>query len=163
MRMFELTIAFRYLIPRKKSLSTALVSLLSVIVISLVVWLVLVFLSVTTGIERNWLQKLTSLHAPLRLTPTEYYYHSYFYQTDVVSSASDYTLKTIGEKAESERSDPYSDSADIELPRNWPSPERHQDGRLRDPVKETFALLNNLKINLTDKFTFISPAVDHNG
>ena len=106
MRMFELTIAFRYLIPRKKSLSTALVSLLSVIVISLVVWLVLVFLSITTGIERNWLQKLTSLHAPLRLTPTDYYYNSYYYHADGVSAASDYTLKTIGEKADAPQSDP---------------------------------------------------------
>ena len=148
--MFELTIAFRYLIPRKKSLSTALVSLLSVVVISLVVWLVLVFLSVTTGIERNWLQKLTSLHAPLRLTPTEYYYNSYYYQADVLSSASDYSLKTIGEKAASLRSDPYSDSLDAELPRNWPSPERHRDGQLRDPVKETLSLLNELKLDYQD-------------
>ena len=61
---------------------------MSVLVISLVVWLVLVFLSVTAGIERNWLQKLTALHAPIRLSPTEEYYGSYFYQIDAVSAAS---------------------------------------------------------------------------
>jgi len=150
MGIFELTIAFRYLVPRKKSLSTALVSLLSVVVISLVVWLVLVFLSVTAGIEKNWLQKLTALHAPLRLTPTEYYYNSYYYRADAVSATSDYSLKTIGEKAESRHSDPYSAESDAEIPMNWPSPERHSDGRLRDPVKETFALLKDLNVDYQD-------------
>ena len=148
--MFELTIAFRYLIPRKKSLSTALVSLLSVVVISLVVWLVLVFLSVTTGIERNWLQKLTSLYAPLRLTPTERYYSSYYYQVDSIASASGYTAKTIGEKAEAPISDPYSDQSDAQPPVYWNSPDRLSDGRLRDPVKETFAILNTLNLPYQD-------------
>ena len=148
--MFELTVAFRYLIPRKKALSTALVSFLSVTVISLVVWLVLVFLSVTTGIERNWLQKLTSLHAPVRLTPTEHYYSSYYYQADSLSASSGYSLKTIGEKAEVAISDPYSDQTDAQIPVFWPSPERLADGRLRDPVKETFSLLNELNIPYQD-------------
>ncbi|MBF8263267.1 MAG: hypothetical protein HW387_932 [Parachlamydiales bacterium] len=148
--MFELTLAFRYLIPQKKSLSTALISLLSVVVISLVVWLVLVFLSVTSGIERNWMEKLTSLHAPLRLTPTEQYYNSYYYQADALSAASSYTLKTIGEKANAIASDPYSENTDAEVPHYWPSPDRHPDGRLRDLVKETFDLLGNLKIPYQD-------------
>jgi lipoprotein-releasing system permease protein len=150
MGMFELTVALRYLIPKKKSLSTALISLLSVFVISLVVWLVLVFLSVTTGIERNWLQKLTSLHAPLRLTPTEHYYSSYFYQSDSLSAASGYTLKTIGEKAEAAASDPYSDHMDAQIPLYWPSPDRHSDGTIRDLVKETIALLNDLHLSYQD-------------
>jgi lipoprotein-releasing system permease protein len=148
--MFELTVALRYLIPRKKSLSTAIVSLLSVVVISLVVWLVLVFLSVTRGIERNWLQKLTSLHAPVRISPTERYYSSYYYQADSLSAASGYTLKTIGEKAEAAISDPYSDQTDAQAPMYWPSPERHSDGRLRDPVKETVALLNDMRATYQD-------------
>ncbi|HAB98569.1 MAG TPA: hypothetical protein DCE71_01950 [Parachlamydiales bacterium] len=69
--MFEWQIALKYLIPKRKSLSTALISMMSVFVISLVVWLVLVFLSVTKGIEQNWLNKLTSLYAPLRISPTD--------------------------------------------------------------------------------------------
>src|SRR5271163_1035545 len=96
--MFELSVALKYLIPRRKQLSVSLIALLSVAVISLVVWLVLVFLSVTEGIERNWLQKLTTLNAPLRITPTHHYFTSYYYQIDGVSSHSQYALKTIAEK-----------------------------------------------------------------
>ena len=61
---------------------------MSVFVISLVVWLVLVFLSITSGIEKNWLSKLTSLHAPIRISPTEEYYQSYYYNIDSISSKS---------------------------------------------------------------------------
>ena len=147
--MFELFIALRYLIPRRRSLSTSLVFLLSVGVISLVVWLVLVFLSVTNGIERNWLQKLTALHAPLRLTPTERYYNSYYYQIDSLSAASNYTLKTIGEKAVTVNSDPYVAETDAELPFHS-SPERTKDGRVRDPVKELYAILTELNLPFQD-------------
>lgn len=136
--MFELSIALKYLIPKKKSLSTALISLMSVGVISLVVWLVLVFLSVTTGIEKTWLNKLTSLHAPIRISPTPQYYSSYYYKIDGISLASNYTLKTIGEKAESEISDPYSADTDTEIPHYWPKKNSH------DPVKEAFAALNQI-------------------
>ena len=90
--MFEFSVALKYLIPRKKQLSVSLIALLSVLVISLVVWLVLVFLSVTEGIERGWLQKLTTLNAPLRITPTQRYYSSYYYQIDSVSADSHYAL-----------------------------------------------------------------------
>ncbi len=144
--MFELRIALRYLVPRKQSLSTALVSLISVGVISLVVWLVIVFLSVTSGIERNWLGKLTSLHAPIRLSPTDRYYASYYYLADSISAASNYSLKTIGEKAAASQSDPYSEESDAEVPRHWVPPERTLDGRLRDPVKETLHLLEELSL-----------------
>jgi lipoprotein-releasing system permease protein len=116
-----------------------MISLMSVAVISLVVWLVLVFLSVTAGIERNWLSKLTTLHAPLRVTPTEEYYSSYYYQIDSLASASNYTLKTIGEKANALRSDPYSADADMELPFYWPKPD------LIDPVKQAVSQLEDLK------------------
>ena len=150
MRMFELTIAFRYLIPRKKSLSTALVSLLSVDC-DFAGRLARIGLFVRhAGIERNWLQKLTSLHAPLRLTPTEYYYNSYYYQADSVAAASGYSLKTIGEKAESQLSDPYSEQLGCRASRNWPSPERHPDGQNARPRKGNFALLNELKVDYQD-------------
>lgn len=144
--MFELRIALRYLIPRKRSLSTALVSLISVGVISLVVWLVLVFLSVTGGIEQNWLRKLTSLHAPVRLSPTDRYYSSYYYLADSISAASNYNLKTIGEKAAASLSDPYSPESDAEAPAHWPLPERAPDGRLRDPVKGAMQALDELHL-----------------
>lgn len=142
--MFELSVAFKYLIPRKKALSTALISLMSVLVISLVVWLVLVFLSVTTGIERNWLQKLTSLHAPLRISPTPEYYRSYYYQIDALSAASHYTFKTIGEKAKDSLSDPYEPQLDGEIPRYWPAKDPV------DPVKGAFSVLDSLGLTYED-------------
>ncbi len=144
--MFELKIALRYLVPRKKSLSTALVSLISVGVISLVVWLVLVFLSVTGGIERNWLRKLTSLHAPVRLSPTDRYYSSYYYLADSVSAASNYSLKTIGEKAVAKESDPYAEDSDAQVPFHWAPPERTANGQLKDPVKGALGILEDLKL-----------------
>ena len=123
---------------------------MSVLVISLVVWLVLVFLSVTAGIERNWLQKLTALHAPIRLSPTEEYYGSYFYQIDAVSAASRYSYKTIGEKEESLESDPYAADSDAEVPPYWPSADRLSDGSLNDPVKGAFAALKSLRLAFQD-------------
>jgi lipoprotein-releasing system permease protein len=144
---FELSIALKYLIPRRKQISVSLIALLSVAVISLVVWLVLVFLSVTEGIERNWLQKLTVLNAPLRITPTQYYLSSYYYQVDEVSSRSQYTLKTIAEKAQSSTTDPYLPSEDDQLPPHLPQPDLASDGSLKDPVKGLFALLDKLKEN----------------
>ncbi len=133
--MFEWQIALKYLIPKRKSLSTALISMMSVFVISLVVWLVLVFLSVTKGIEENWLSKLTSLYAPLRISPTEAYYSSYFYRVDSISSSSQYTLKTLGEKAAAAISNPYSLETDMEPPSHWPRPELTEGHELLDPVK----------------------------
>jgi lipoprotein-releasing system permease protein len=117
---------------------------MSVAVISLVVWLVLVFLSVTSGIEKNWLAKLTSLYAPLRISPTEKYYRSYFYQIDSLASASNYSMKTIGEKAESSLSDPYSETTDAEIPFYWNKPDL-KDGHLIDPVKAAVAEIEELK------------------
>lgn len=117
---------------------------MSVLVISLVVWLVIVFLSVTTGIEKNWLGKLTTLHAPIRISPTENYYKSYYYQIDSLSAASQYTLKTIGEKANSPVSDPYSAEVDAEVPFYWPKAEKI------DPVKTAFEELAGLEMPFQD-------------
>lgn len=146
--VFELQIALKYLVPRKKSLSTALISFLSVFVISLVIWLVLVFLSVTSGMEKNWLKKLTALHAPIRIAPTETYYSSYYYQVDSLSAASGYSCKTIGEKWEASLSDPHSPDSDVEIPIYWPSADRLSNGSLRDPVKIAFQELQALKEEL---------------
>lgn len=111
---------------------------MSVLVISLVVWLVLIFLSVTSGIEKNWLKKLTSLHAPLRISPTDAYYNSYYYKIDSLASNSKYTLKTIEEKAKSLNTDPYSETLDVELPQSFPKNEKI------DPVKVAYQELGTL-------------------
>ncbi|MBI3900828.1 MAG: ABC transporter permease [Chlamydiia bacterium] len=143
--MFELQIAFRYLIPKRRSLSTALISVVSILVISLVIWLSLVFLSVTGGMEKNWLQKLTSLHAPIRISPTDAYYRSYFYQIDSIAAASGFTFKTIGEKNETLISDPYCEESDWEIPSSWQKKVVKDDGTLLDPVKAAFQELTTLK------------------
>ncbi|MDP1608052.1 MAG: FtsX-like permease family protein [Chlamydiales bacterium] len=148
--MFEWQIALKYLIPKRRSLSTALISLMSVFVISLVVWLVLVFLSVTKGLEQNWLNKLTSLYAPLRVSPTEEYYSSYFYRIDSLSSASHYTFKTLGEKAITSLSDPYSPEIDMQPPAHWPLPVQDQEGNFVDPVKKAYQELQQLGISFQD-------------
>ncbi len=143
--MFELSIALKYLIPRRKQLSVSLIALMAVGVISLVVWLVLVFLSVTEGIERSWMDKLTKLNAPVRINPTEAYYSSYYHQIDLLSSASHFRAKHIGEKAQSQVSDPYVPEEDGELPLHFPSPDLAQDGSLRDPVIQAYRILNHLQ------------------
>lgn len=143
--MFELSIALKYLIPRRKQLSVSLIALMSVAVISLVVWLVLVFLSVTEGIERSWLDKLTKLNAPLRITPTQEYYSSYYYNIDALSGASQFHPKTLGEKALAEISDPYLPEEDEALPFHFPQADRNPDGTLRDPVKIAYQILSDLQ------------------
>ena len=142
--MFELSVALKYLIPRKKQLSVSLIATLSVAVISLVVWLVLLFLSVTEGIEKNWLHKLTSFNAPLRINPTNTYFNSYYYKVDAFSSASNYEHKTLFQKASAQESDPYSPEADPELPAYLAPKELDSDGSLKDPVKTALKILENI-------------------
>jgi lipoprotein-releasing system permease protein len=143
--LFELSVAKKYLIPRKNQLSASLIALMSVIVISLVVWLILVFLSVTDGMEQNWLQRLTALNAPLRITPTQEYYTSYYYKIDRLSSSSQFSHQSIGEKAISHRADPHDSAFDPEIPLGWPSPECAEDGSLKDPVKLAFRILSKVQ------------------
>ncbi len=138
--MTFLSLALKYLIPRRQRLSVAIISLLSVGVISLVVWLIVVFLSVTEGIEKGWLAKLTTLHAPLRLTPTEEYYQSYYYQVDALSHQSDYHHKTIAEKRQS-GAPSYNEDEDGPLPSRFPKP----DLQVNDPVQGLFTVLEKFK------------------
>ena len=142
---FELSFIKKYLTPKKKQLSVSIIALLSVVVITLVVWLVILFLSVTEGIEKNWLHKLTALNAPLRLQPTKEYFSSYYYQIDNYSKASGYLSKTLGQKARSILSDPYNPKVDEEIPQRMPKPEYTSSGKLKDPVKEAIFALEELQ------------------
>ncbi len=141
---YELAVAFKYLIPRKRQLSASVIALLSVLVISLVVWLVVVFLSVMDGLEKTWVERLVALNAPMRLTPKEAYYDSYYYRVDTISAASDYLEKSLGEKRYSLLSDPYDPFIDPQLPDYWPEADLHQDGSFKDIVKETFQALQSV-------------------
>lgn len=142
--MFELSIALKYLTPRKRQLSVSIISLISVGVIALVVWLVVVFFSVTHGLEKSWIQKLIALTAPIRMTPTEAYYRSYYYQIDHLSAGSHYSPKTIREKLLSSTANPYDENQDGELPEGFPKPLLNQEGELKDIIKETFTIAQSL-------------------
>lgn len=143
--MFELSVACKYLIPRRRQLSVSIISLISVLVIALVVWLIVVFFSVTDGLEKNWVQKLIALTAPVRITPKDAYYHSYYYQIDSISEKSNYSLKTIGEKQAASLTDPYDATVDEETPSYWHTPDLDQEGKLKDLVKLTFSSLDEIK------------------
>ena len=142
--MFELSVAFKYLVPRWRQLSVSIISLISILVISLVVWLIVTFFSVTHGLERGWVQKLIALTAPVRIAPTDAYYKSYYYLADSISSESNYTRKTIGEKLLSPSADPYNPDFDQEIPANWPLPDLDQEGSVKDLVKQAFQTIENI-------------------
>lgn len=147
--MFELSVACKYLLPRRRQLSVSIISMISVLVIALVVWLIVVFFSVTDGLEKSWIQKLTALTAPVRITPTEAYYHSYYYQIDSISDASGYNHKTILEKKESLLTDPYDWNLDEEIPSFWPKPDLNASGEVKDLVKLVYSSIDEIK-NISD-------------
>lgn len=142
--MFELSVASKYLTPRWRQLSVSIISTVSILVIALVVWLIIVFFSVTDGLEKGWIQKLIALTAPIRITPTEAYTHSYYYQIDTISAASEYSPKSIGSKLSTLTTDPYDPTVDEELPSQFPLADREADGSLKDIVKKTFQIASNL-------------------
>ncbi len=142
--MFELSVACKYLIPRRRQLSVSIISLISVLVIALVVWLIVVFFSVTDGLEKSWIHKLTALTAPVRITPTDAYYNSYYYQIDNVSEAANYSSKTIREKREASLTDPYDPEVDEEVPSYWAPPDLDAHGSLKDLVKLVYTSLEEI-------------------
>jgi lipoprotein-releasing system permease protein len=143
--MFEFSTARRYLWPKKRQLSVSLIGVLSIFVISVVVWLLLLFLSITEGIEKGWLNRLTSLNGAIRITPTEEYYSSYYYQIDSISSESNYTHKNIKEKLLTSITDPHSEELDEEVPFYWPIPAKKANGEVLDLVKEAFSAIDVIK------------------
>ncbi|EQM62810.1 ftsX-like permease family protein [Chlamydia ibidis 10-1398/6] len=116
----------------------------SVCIVSLVVWLSIVFISVIHGLEQRWIRDLAQLHSPVKVVPSDEYYSSYYYQIDRHADSSHYSLKTIGEKLVSSVVDPYDPEVDYSLPDNFPIPDRDQSGMLRDPVKVAVHALNPL-------------------
>ncbi len=121
--MFEFTVARKYLIPRVRQLSVSIISLISVFVIAIVVWLSIVFFSAQDGIVKSWTEKMIALTSPLRLTPSKEYYKSYYYQIDAFADKSNYSYKTLKEKLKAEPIDPYDAEFDPSLPKNFPKKE----------------------------------------
>ena len=118
--MFEFSVMKKFLFAKKSS--THLITCISLLVISSIVCLSLVFFSVIDGIEYRWLEKFTTLHPPLRVIPTDEYYSSYYYNIDTLSGKSYYSNKSLREKLHSNESDPYSPGSDMEIPPHWPAP-----------------------------------------
>ncbi|HRD55878.1 MAG TPA: FtsX-like permease family protein [Parachlamydiaceae bacterium] len=145
--MFELSVAKKYLAPRWKQLSVSIISLISTLVISLVVWLIVVFFSVTNGLEKGWIEKLTSITAPVRITPTAEYENSYYYLIDTISESSHYSAKSIGEKLNSPLTNPYNENLDEEIPQFFSPPLLNAEGTLKDLVKEADYIIKNLSTN----------------
>ena len=145
-RMFELSILRKYLVPRKRHLSVTLIAALSVVVISAVVWLVLLFLSVTEGIEKTWLKKLTSLHAPLRITPTTDYLASHHYLIDTISQKAGYTARSLSEKLKNPGATLYDPLVDESPPKTWMT----ADDSFQDPLVFVSDLLSSMKKEWTD-------------
>lgn len=145
MAMYEISVALKYLIPRKRQFSLSIISLVSLFVITLVVWLVLVFLSVTNGIESKWIEKLVALNGPLQITPKEAYWQSYYYKIDSLCSSSDYQLKTLEEKLKAPQTNPYNPSLDEEIPPYWPPIEKDAQGKAKDLVKELFDVFDRVQ------------------
>lgn len=134
--MFEISLIKKYLYPRFKQLSVSIISLLSILVVTVVVWLVLVFMSVVNGMEKNWTEKLIALSAPMQIMPTEEYYQSDYYQVDAISYEANYSYKTIEEKLSSDPA--YDPQIDEEPSYLWiPS-------KGRDLVKEVFQSIQKL-------------------
>lgn len=142
--MFELSVARKYLVPRWRQLSVSVISVISVLVIALVVWLIVVFFSVTNGLEKFWIGKFVSLAAPIRVTPTDAFYRSYYYQVDSISDASDYHHKSLGEKLIAAVTDPYDPDVDQEMPSHWPPPDRKDNGEVKDLVKEAVEAIRQI-------------------
>ncbi len=163
--MFELSIARRYLFPRWRQISVSIISILSTLVIALVVWLIVVFFSVKDGLESGWINTIVALTAPVRVTPTEHYFKSYYYLADTISNSSNYTVKTLAEKKDAPLTDPYNPEEDEEIPSFWPHPDRLPDGSLIDPVKQAFALASSLpgesRLSVSDYETAVANLTIH--
>lgn len=144
MSLFELSIAWKYLLPKRRQLSVSIISLISILVISLVIWLILVFFSVTKGLERVWIEKLVSITSPIRITPTDAYYHSYYYLIDQHSNNSDYELRSIGEKNLALSTNPYDPEVDGELAKNFPRADYDEKGELKDLVKRAYQAISKI-------------------
>lgn len=141
--MFELNIAAKYLLPKWRRLSLSLISMIAILVISLVVWLILVFFSVTNGLEKMWIEKLIVITGPARIYPTDQYYKSYYYLVDSISSASDYQSKSIQEKILADNPNPWNEQVDEEIPVTWPLPLLDKNGNHRDLLKELLAVIHS--------------------
>ncbi len=143
--MFALKTIFRYIIPKKGEISSSLMSFISLFIITLVTWLSLVFLSIADGIERGWIYRLTSIHGPLKILPTENFHESYYSKVDLYKYDSNYRTLSLKEKKLSASPIEINPQIDEELPDDFPKPLLDANGHPVDLVKKIFSILDDLK------------------
>lgn len=110
--MFEFGLVLKYLLPRWRNLSASIIAIVSVVVISLVSCLIIVFLSVVGGIENSWLTSVTQVYGTLNITPTKDYFDSHYYKADFLAAKANYSPSTIKEKLKTPF--PYDPQSDEE-------------------------------------------------
>lgn len=157
----ELLLAFKYLIPKRKRLSSSIVSAFSMGIVALVVWLSVVFMSVIHGLQQRWVGDLASLHSSIRIEPSDKYYESYYYQIDSHAEASQYIYKTIGEKLLCEQTDPYDPDVDFLLPEAFPDPEFSDNGEMIDPVRTANERMLSLFSSRKGSFVEFEEGIGH--
>jgi lipoprotein-releasing system permease protein len=114
--VFELSLLSSLVAPRRGRWSNSLLAILSTGVIALVVWLVIVFFSVTEGLEKGWLGRLTALHGDLRITPASGYFEAYGTRVQSWSERTGWRLRSLPALWRSAVDDPYDPQSDGELP-----------------------------------------------
>ena len=140
--MFEIDVAKHYLVPRWRRLSLSIISLIALLVITLVVWLILAFFSVTTSLEKGWMEKLVTLSAPVRISPTEDYFRSDYYLLDTISHKADYTTRTLRERAQ-KGGQLYDAAIDEEAPADWIKTDK-------DLLATVYSVVDHLKKEIPD-------------
>lgn len=149
--MFEFSIALKYLLPNRKQKSVSFVAFVASLVIAVILWLLIVFVSITQSIETQWLSKITALSAPIRIKPKDAYFKSYYYLVDQVSEASNFQLKSFKEKKEAFFSDPYNPDVDENIA-HLPLPQRDKKGNFIDPIKRLDTLLKDYQTKRSIQF-----------
>jgi ABC-type lipoprotein release transport system permease subunit len=114
--VFELSLLSSLVKPRKGRWSNSLLALLATGVIALVVWLVIVFFSVTEGLEKGWIHRLTAIHGEIRITPTPAYFEAYGSASQSWSEATRWRLQSIPRLWASGTRELYDPERDGELP-----------------------------------------------
>lgn len=145
--MLEFFLALKYLRIQKNRLSSGLIAIAATAVIALVVALLLSFFSITRSMERSWLTKITALSAPVRISPTDHYTSSYYYQADSASESSNYLLQTLGQKSRAIRADPTD--PDLDDLSSLTHLARHTDekGQLRHLASELRAIIESKNLS----------------
>ncbi len=139
---FEFSTALSYILPKRSQLSISFIGILAILMISAVVWLSIVFFSVSDGFSKRWSESISSLLGNVRITPTQAYYSSQSYKIDLYSAKSSYKSLYLSEKAKQVDA-PYDAEIDPPLPTGMES------ASFPNPALELETLLKSLKNTCT--------------